>query len=256
MWRSYRLQKTKKESKFSDTAENPLDVEDESNEVAILNVETICKGPPKSREDSKDDDNFEVQDQNIRKKVKSVKGDTKGREDNVKDGIPAKLGYYVVDSFDSQNMLIELENGVILITVKKIHEMIGATIGGAPLDSLVNDNCGCPYFCLSKMDDFNVVGKELCSGSSYSNDDSRGFSQDCFLEDNFFESISDNDEEDHFVLPAQGVTGSPCGDGVRIPSVPSEFQPVVGSIFASLEDGIEMYRMYADIAGFDIRLST
>ncbi|XP_024988220.1 protein FAR1-RELATED SEQUENCE 5-like [Cynara cardunculus var. scolymus] len=61
---------------------------------------------------------------------------------------------------------------------------------------------------------------------------------------------------DHFVLPAQGVIGSPCCDGVCIPYVPSEFQPVVGSIFASLEDGIEMYRRYADIAGFDIRLST
>ncbi|KVI07967.1 Zinc finger, PMZ-type, partial [Cynara cardunculus var. scolymus] len=60
----------------------------------------------------------------------------------------------------------------------------------------------------------------------------------------------------HFVLPTQGVIGSPCCDGVCIPSVPSEFQPVVGSIFASLEDGIEMYRRYADIAGFDIRLST
>ncbi|XP_024992191.1 protein FAR1-RELATED SEQUENCE 5-like [Cynara cardunculus var. scolymus] len=63
-------------------------------------------------------------------------------------------------------------------------------------------------------------------------------------------------QTDHFVLPAQGVIESPCGDGVHIPSVPSEFQPVVGSIFGSLEDGIEMYRRYADIAGFDIRLST
>ncbi|KVH99471.1 protein of unknown function DUF547 [Cynara cardunculus var. scolymus] len=59
-----------------------------------------------------------------------------------------------------------------------------------------------------------------------------------------------------FVLPAQGVIESPCCDGVCIPSVPSEFQPVVGSIFTSLEDGIEMYRRYADIVGFDIRLST
>ncbi|KVH96500.1 hypothetical protein Ccrd_001413, partial [Cynara cardunculus var. scolymus] len=194
--------KKKKESKISNTAENLVDVDDQSNEVAILNVgqakqratdcstrrETICKRPPKSREDSKDDDDFEVQDQNKRKKVKSVKEDTKGIEDNGKctikthlplctrtspkplytmiqnlppsqiecvkemgfegllnmktDGIPAKLGYYVVDSFDSQNMLIKLENTVIPITVKKIHEMIGAPIGGAPLDSLVNDNCG------------------------------------------------------------------------------------------------------------------
>ncbi|KVH99472.1 hypothetical protein Ccrd_022294 [Cynara cardunculus var. scolymus] len=139
-------------------------------------------------EDSKDDDDFEIQDQNIKKKVKRVKEDTKGREDNGKgtikthlplrtrtspkplytmiqnlspsqiecvkemgfegmlnmktDGIPAKLGYYVVDSFNSKNMMIKLENGVIPVTVKKIHEMIGAPIGGAQLDSLVNDNCG------------------------------------------------------------------------------------------------------------------
>ncbi|KVH88204.1 hypothetical protein Ccrd_024406 [Cynara cardunculus var. scolymus] len=57
------------------------------------------------------------------------------------DGIPAKLVYYVVDSFDPQNMLIKLENGVIPITVKKIYDVIGAPIGEATLDSLVNDNC-------------------------------------------------------------------------------------------------------------------
>ncbi|KVH87883.1 hypothetical protein Ccrd_024802, partial [Cynara cardunculus var. scolymus] len=99
------VQTNKKESKFSNTTENPVDVEDENNEVAILNVgeakqrvidcstrrETICKRQLKSREDSKDDDDFEVQDENIRKKVKSVKGDTKGREDNVKGMIKTHL---------------------------------------------------------------------------------------------------------------------------------------------------------------------
>ncbi|KVI06645.1 hypothetical protein Ccrd_015002 [Cynara cardunculus var. scolymus] len=35
------------------------------------------------------------------------------------DGIPAKLGYYVFDLFDPQNMLIKLENGVIPITISK-----------------------------------------------------------------------------------------------------------------------------------------
>ncbi|KVE93678.1 hypothetical protein Ccrd_026885 [Cynara cardunculus var. scolymus] len=105
MRRSYRLQSNKKGSKFSNTTENPVDVENESDKVAILNVveakqrvtdcstrrETICKRPPKSREDSKGDDDFEVQDENIRKKVKCVKGDTKGREDNVKDPIKTHL---------------------------------------------------------------------------------------------------------------------------------------------------------------------
>ncbi|KVH94987.1 hypothetical protein Ccrd_002945 [Cynara cardunculus var. scolymus] len=106
---SYRLQKNKKESKFSNTSENPVDVDDESNEVAILNVgqakqrATDCstrrgkiyKRPPKSMEEFKDDDDFEIQDQNIRKKVKRVKEDTKGREDKGKGTIktPSSSSY-------------------------------------------------------------------------------------------------------------------------------------------------------------------
>ncbi|KVH91499.1 hypothetical protein Ccrd_006478 [Cynara cardunculus var. scolymus] len=57
------------------------------------------------------------------------------------------------------------------------------------------------------MDDLNVVGKEVCSRSSYSNDNSVGFSQDCFLEDNFFESSSDNDEEATTAFDTQNVDG-------------------------------------------------
>ncbi|KVH94963.1 hypothetical protein Ccrd_002968 [Cynara cardunculus var. scolymus] len=162
-------------------------------------------------EDSKDDDDFEIQDQNIRKKVKRVKEDTKGREDNGKctikthlplrtrtspkplytmiqnlspsqiecvkemgfegllnmktDGIPAKLGYYVVDSFDSKNMMIKLENGVIPVTVKKIHEMIGAPIGGAQLDSLVNDNCGLLYVDTIRCDAVHMIRERPCIAS-------------------------------------------------------------------------------------------
>ncbi|KVH94958.1 hypothetical protein Ccrd_002972 [Cynara cardunculus var. scolymus] len=108
MRRSYRFQSNQKGSKFSNTAENPVDVENESDKVAILNVveakqsttdcstrkETICKRPPKSREDSKGDDDFEVQDKNIKKKVKSVKEDAKGREDNVKGLIKTHLALH------------------------------------------------------------------------------------------------------------------------------------------------------------------
>lgn len=41
-----------------------------------------------------------------------------------------------------------------------------------------------------------------------------------------------------------------------VPNVPEDLIPTVGSLFQSIGDCVEMYRKYADHAGFDIRRST
>ncbi|KAJ9553673.1 hypothetical protein OSB04_017718 [Centaurea solstitialis] len=52
------------------------------------------------------------------------------------DGIPSKLGYYVVDRFDEKKMEIRLENGSIKITKDSIRDMLGVPNGGVELKSL------------------------------------------------------------------------------------------------------------------------
>ncbi|KVI05140.1 hypothetical protein Ccrd_016529 [Cynara cardunculus var. scolymus] len=52
------------------------------------------------------------------------------------DGIPSKLGFYVVDRFDEKKMEIRLENGSIKITKDLIHDMLGVPNGGVELHSL------------------------------------------------------------------------------------------------------------------------
>lgn len=52
------------------------------------------------------------------------------------DGIPSKLGFYVVDRFDEKKMEIRLENGSIKITKDSIHDMLGVPNGGDELHSL------------------------------------------------------------------------------------------------------------------------
>ncbi|KAI3692442.1 hypothetical protein L6452_32258 [Arctium lappa] len=52
------------------------------------------------------------------------------------DGIPSKLGYYVVDKLDTRHMNLKLRNGAIPITVHSIHELLGLPIGGLDLNSI------------------------------------------------------------------------------------------------------------------------
>ncbi|KAJ9560277.1 hypothetical protein OSB04_005437 [Centaurea solstitialis] len=82
------------------------------------------------------------------------------------------------------------------------------------------------------------------------------------------DSISSTDDEyDEFSTSSnQNNTGDETSSsGVEIdrvnslqlwtPEVPDGLKPVVGQMFESLDKGIEMYKKYAVIAGFDIRLS-
>lgn len=55
------------------------------------------------------------------------------------DGIPSKLGFYVVDNFDPERMVIETKNGLIHISKEAVHDMIGAPIGGVELQSFRSD---------------------------------------------------------------------------------------------------------------------
>ncbi|KAJ0693157.1 hypothetical protein HanPI659440_Chr15g0594021 [Helianthus annuus] len=52
-------------------------------------------------------------------------------------GIPSKLGYFVVDSFDPKSMELRLPNGCIQITVELIHHIYRIPHGGTPVSSLV-----------------------------------------------------------------------------------------------------------------------
>lgn len=52
------------------------------------------------------------------------------------DGIPSKLGFYVVDNLDTKKMEIRVSHGAIKITTEAIHEMLGVPIGGLDLQSI------------------------------------------------------------------------------------------------------------------------
>ena len=49
------------------------------------------------------------------------------------NGLPYRLGFYVVDSFDPSNMHLKVSGGVILITIRSIHELLGVPTGGVDL---------------------------------------------------------------------------------------------------------------------------
>lgn len=53
------------------------------------------------------------------------------------DGIPSKLGFYVVDNFDHREMRLHLKNGSIEITTNSVHDMFGIPNGPTKLEDLV-----------------------------------------------------------------------------------------------------------------------
>lgn len=52
------------------------------------------------------------------------------------DEIPSKLGYYVVDNFDDDVLVIRVNGGSIQVTKELIHEMLRVPIGGSTWDSM------------------------------------------------------------------------------------------------------------------------
>lgn len=49
------------------------------------------------------------------------------------DGVPSKLGFYVVDILNTRNMALELMNCSITITMESIHEILGIPNQGIDL---------------------------------------------------------------------------------------------------------------------------
>ncbi|XP_076903992.1 protein FAR1-RELATED SEQUENCE 5-like [Bidens hawaiensis] len=87
------------------------------------------------------------------------------------------------------------------------------------------------------------------------------------------EEVLDNDAGEEFAVDEQGVQRdlhendnensaysqtytSPNGTRHWLPNVAQEHKPIVGTIYLTLEDAELMYKLYADKAGFDTRLST
>lgn len=46
------------------------------------------------------------------------------------EGVPSKLGFYVVDALNTRNMIMDLKHGSIQITPESIHDLMGLPIGG------------------------------------------------------------------------------------------------------------------------------
>ncbi|KVH91304.1 hypothetical protein Ccrd_006678 [Cynara cardunculus var. scolymus] len=57
------------------------------------------------------------------------------------DGIPSKLGHYVVDMLDTSTMTIQLRDGQIPVTVKSIHDVLGLPTGGLDLNLIEPSKC-------------------------------------------------------------------------------------------------------------------
>ncbi|KAI3735646.1 hypothetical protein L6452_15154 [Arctium lappa] len=49
------------------------------------------------------------------------------------DGVPLKLGYYVVDAVNTTQMHLKVHTGVIPITVESVHRFLGLPTGGIDL---------------------------------------------------------------------------------------------------------------------------
>ncbi|KAI3702585.1 hypothetical protein L6452_28329 [Arctium lappa] len=56
------------------------------------------------------------------------------------DGIPSKLGFFVVDNLDTDTMQLRLKKASISISENTVHKMQGVPVGGLDLDSLDTDN--------------------------------------------------------------------------------------------------------------------
>ncbi|KVH99370.1 hypothetical protein Ccrd_022399 [Cynara cardunculus var. scolymus] len=49
------------------------------------------------------------------------------------NGVPSKLGFYVVDNLDVKKMELKVVNGAIPITIESIHELLGLRMGGVDI---------------------------------------------------------------------------------------------------------------------------
>nr|KAJ0196367.1 hypothetical protein LSAT_V11C700381280 [Lactuca sativa] len=50
--------------------------------------------------------------------------------------IPLKLGFYVLQKFDSERMVVDIEGKELRVTAESIHDMLGIPIGGTKLTQL------------------------------------------------------------------------------------------------------------------------
>ena len=62
--------------------------------------------------------------------------------DMIVDGVPGKLGYYVVDNLDTINIRINMVTGYLRITEKSIHDILGIPLGEIDIMSLQQTNAG------------------------------------------------------------------------------------------------------------------
>ncbi|KAK9048213.1 hypothetical protein SSX86_032824 [Deinandra increscens subsp. villosa] len=65
-----------------------------------------------------------------------------------------------------------------------------------------------------------------------------------------------DEQEVHEAVVSVNTFMSPKGTKYFIPEVEPQFKPVLGSLFENLDDAVNLYRSYAELAGFDTRLST
>nr|GFA82128.1 ulp1 protease family, C-terminal catalytic domain-containing protein [Tanacetum cinerariifolium] len=50
--------------------------------------------------------------------------------------LPGKLGYYVIDNFDSETNVLSLNDSSILVTLESVNDILGIPMGGCSIESL------------------------------------------------------------------------------------------------------------------------
>nr|GFA17137.1 hypothetical protein [Tanacetum cinerariifolium] len=50
--------------------------------------------------------------------------------------LPGKLGYYVIDNFDSETNVLSLNDSSILVTSESVKDILGIPMGGCSIESL------------------------------------------------------------------------------------------------------------------------
>ncbi|KAK9079762.1 hypothetical protein SSX86_001435 [Deinandra increscens subsp. villosa] len=110
---------------------------------------------------------------------------------------------------------------------------------------------------LSTVTSANEDGKRLCTlCGKWGYHDARTFFDGEEVHEHEVNEQGVDEQEVHEAVVSVNTFMSPKGTKYFIPEVEPQFKPVLGSLFENLDDAVNLYRSYAELAGFDTRLST
>ncbi|KAK9062811.1 hypothetical protein SSX86_020001 [Deinandra increscens subsp. villosa] len=116
------------------------------------------------------------------------------------------------------------------------------------------------HFTSDEEPNFSQSSEFLVTDDGEHTDDDRiSHFVDDVIDDMYDDSKAECDDPENYIEREEcsvNISDSPNGTRYWIPKVPLKFTPVEGSVFTSFKEAQAMYERYAEMAGFDTRLST